>query len=422
MAAPRRTAAARRRRAGRVGRRRPTGMDGVDVRFLGFVPGRRPAGAVRRGRPCSPTRASRRASGCPSPRRWPRARPVVTSAGTSTEEVAGGAAVLVDPFDVDAIAAGIDEAQRRAAELAAAGRARAAELTWDAAAERTLAVYREAVGGRAMSGAARPSASTCCGACPAASAGSEEYLVRQLTGLRDAAPEIRARLFVLPGFAAAHRELAARHELVVASLDARRRSRRIVSEATWLPRRLAGVDVVHHGGGTVPPRSPGPVAAHDPRPPVPHATPSTSPPSSGSTCACAIPRSVKRADVVAVPSEYVRGTVIEAFGRDPDRVVVVPHGVDVPGRAHAGRRAARALRPRRPARTSCTRRSPTRTRTTASCSTCSPDRGTTRDLALVLLGGRGPRRGRRRGGDRPLGLGGRVVRPGTGARTPTATG
>ena len=64
---------------------------------------------------------------------------------------------------------------------------------------------------------------------------------------------------MLPGFAAAHRELAARHELVVASLDARRRSRRIVAEATWLPSRLAGVDVVHHGGGTVPPRSPRPV-------------------------------------------------------------------------------------------------------------------------------------------------------------------
>ena len=31
--------------------------------------------------------------------------PVVTSRGTSTEEVAGGAAVLVDPLDVDAIAA-----------------------------------------------------------------------------------------------------------------------------------------------------------------------------------------------------------------------------------------------------------------------------------------------------------------------------
>jgi alpha-1,3-rhamnosyl/mannosyltransferase len=32
--------------------------------------------------------------------------------------------------------------------------------------------------------------------------------------------------------------------------------------------------------------------------------------------------------VVAVPSEYVRGTVIDAFGVDPERVFVVPHGID----------------------------------------------------------------------------------------------
>ena len=88
--------------------------------------------------------------------------------------------------------------------------------------------------------------------------GSEEYLVRQLAGLHEGGSDIRATLFVLPGFAAAHRDLASQHEVVVASLDARRRSRRVLSEATWLPRRLHDVDVVHHAGGTVPPRSPGP--------------------------------------------------------------------------------------------------------------------------------------------------------------------
>jgi alpha-1,3-rhamnosyl/mannosyltransferase len=31
---------------------------------------------------------------------------------------------------------------------------------------------------------------------------------------------------------------------------------------------------------------------------------------------------------VAVPTEYVRGTVIQAYGVDPARVVVVPHGVE----------------------------------------------------------------------------------------------
>jgi glycosyltransferase involved in cell wall biosynthesis len=68
---------------------------------------------------------------------------VVTSSGTSTEEVAGGAGVLVDPFDVDDIARGITEAADRRAELDALARSRAGELTWSLAAERTLAVYRE---------------------------------------------------------------------------------------------------------------------------------------------------------------------------------------------------------------------------------------------------------------------------------------
>jgi glycosyltransferase involved in cell wall biosynthesis len=70
--------------------------------------------------------------------------PVVTSAGGATEEVAGGAAVLVDPLDPASIAAGIEEADRRRDELRPRGLERAAAFTWDEAAERTLAVYREA--------------------------------------------------------------------------------------------------------------------------------------------------------------------------------------------------------------------------------------------------------------------------------------
>ncbi|MET0458697.1 MAG: glycosyltransferase family 1 protein [Ilumatobacteraceae bacterium] len=166
---------------------------------------------------------------------------------------------------------------------------------------------------------------------PGAVGGSEEYLVRQLTGLREVAPEIRARLFVVPGFAAAHRELTARQELVVASLDARRRSRRIVTEATWLPSRLEGVDLVHHGGGTVPPRSPRPIVLtiHD----LQYRTfPQYLSAVKRQYLRMAIPRSVGRAAIVAVPTEYVRSTVIDAYGPDPERVVVVPHGVDVPDR------------------------------------------------------------------------------------------
>ena len=69
--------------------------------------------------------------------------PVVTSAGVATEEVAGGAAVLVDPTDIDSIAEGLRSALDDPSRWAALGSARAASCTWSAAAAATLAVYRE---------------------------------------------------------------------------------------------------------------------------------------------------------------------------------------------------------------------------------------------------------------------------------------
>ena len=69
--------------------------------------------------------------------------PVVTSQGGATEETAGGAAVLVDPLDPQAIAAGIAESERRRTELIALGRARAATFSWDASARALAGVYRE---------------------------------------------------------------------------------------------------------------------------------------------------------------------------------------------------------------------------------------------------------------------------------------
>jgi alpha-1,3-rhamnosyl/mannosyltransferase len=69
--------------------------------------------------------------------------PVVTSVGTAMEEVAGAAAVLVDPLDVDSIANGIGDAIARRAELSALGRERAREFTWPRAADAIVEIWRE---------------------------------------------------------------------------------------------------------------------------------------------------------------------------------------------------------------------------------------------------------------------------------------
>jgi len=71
---------------------------------------------------------------------------VVTSRGTATEEAAGGAAVLVDPLDVDDIARGLRDAVARRDELAPAALERAAACTWAASARAQRDAYRELTG------------------------------------------------------------------------------------------------------------------------------------------------------------------------------------------------------------------------------------------------------------------------------------
>jgi glycosyltransferase involved in cell wall biosynthesis len=75
--------------------------------------------------------------------------PVVTSNSTSLPEVSAGAALEVDPLSVAEIGAAMqslvqDDALR--ARCIAAGRERAAQLTWRRTAEETAAVYRSVLG------------------------------------------------------------------------------------------------------------------------------------------------------------------------------------------------------------------------------------------------------------------------------------
>jgi glycosyltransferase involved in cell wall biosynthesis len=113
-----------------------------EVRFLGFVPpADLPALYSLAAVFAYPSLAE--GFGLPVAEAMAYGTPVVTSMGTSTEEVAAGAAVLVDPTDVASIAAGIDEAFARAAELSRLGLARAADLSWDHTVASTVAAYRE---------------------------------------------------------------------------------------------------------------------------------------------------------------------------------------------------------------------------------------------------------------------------------------
>jgi glycosyltransferase involved in cell wall biosynthesis len=70
--------------------------------------------------------------------------PVVTTRGTAMEEVADGAAVLVDAHDPAEIAAGIERAAADRERLVARGLERARAFRWETVAELTVGVYREA--------------------------------------------------------------------------------------------------------------------------------------------------------------------------------------------------------------------------------------------------------------------------------------
>jgi glycosyltransferase involved in cell wall biosynthesis len=77
-----------------------------------------------------------------------RGVPVACSSTTALGEVAGDAALTFDPESVDAIRVAIrtllgDPAERE--RLVALGRARAAQFSWQAAAEGTVASYRRAL-------------------------------------------------------------------------------------------------------------------------------------------------------------------------------------------------------------------------------------------------------------------------------------
>lgn len=165
--------------------------------------------------------------------------------------------------------------------------------------------------------------------------GSEEYLCRQLAGLftAGAADDLSVRLFCQPSFPLAHPEFDGRAEIITLPIDRDLRGARIAAENSWLARRTRVADVVHHGGGTAPVVGSRAIllTVHDLQYlQFPHNFSRAR----REYLTRFMPGSVKRAVLVGVPSEFVRGTVIDAFGVDGKRVIVIPHGVprlDRPG-------------------------------------------------------------------------------------------
>jgi glycosyltransferase involved in cell wall biosynthesis len=126
-------------------RRRVLDGTGIGLRRLGFLPpdDLRPlyAGAAAF---CVPSLLE--GFGMPVLDAMAHGAPVVTSAGTATEEVAGDAGELVDPHDVASITAALARVlddPGHADALRAAGRARAATFTWERTAALTAAAYAE---------------------------------------------------------------------------------------------------------------------------------------------------------------------------------------------------------------------------------------------------------------------------------------
>lgn len=75
--------------------------------------------------------------------------PVLASNTSSLPEVVGEAGVLVDPTDIESIAAGIQrllDDEELVGELRRRGPQQAARFSWDQAAQRTLDIYRQVLG------------------------------------------------------------------------------------------------------------------------------------------------------------------------------------------------------------------------------------------------------------------------------------
>ncbi len=167
---------------------------------------------------------------------------------------------------------------------------------------------------------------------PGVVGGSEEYTTRLLGALREADPEdLDVTLYVNRLLAQAYPDLAHGFRTRVGPVTGANKALRVASENTWLGwrSRRDGIEVMHHLGGIFPAWRPAPtvLTIHDLQP---LAMPEHFSGAKRNFSAFVIPRSVRAAPVIVTLTQFTKGDLEARLGVDPDRVVVVPPGFDVP--------------------------------------------------------------------------------------------
>lgn len=243
---------------------------------------------------------------------------------------------------------------------------------------------------------------------PEEAGGAEEYAIRLLRALDEVAGDaLDITLLCNRRFPSAHPELAGRSRIAVAPIDGGSRVARIVAESTWLTRESAKarLHLVHHLNNVTPWRTnlPSVLTIHDLRPLV---LPETLGRAHGAYLRARLGPSVRRASVVTTPSSFVRETVIELLGADPDRVQVVSAPLCVSDAARTRSTGARGHHFLYPAITSPHKNHRTLLEAFAKVVAVRDD------AVLVLTGARGPAEGAVVGAIEELGLTSNVRRLG----------
>ena len=162
---------------------------------------------------------------------------------------------------------------------------------------------------------------------PGSVGGSEEYFVRQLLGLSEIGAPFNVTIYAPLGFSTAHSDLASLMRIVEAPSRCTSRELRVLLENTWLAKRAGSADFVHHGGGTIPSRSNQStlLTIHD----VQYLTyPQYFSPVKLRYLKNRVPSAIRRATVVATPSNYVRESLEQHFSIKRERTAVVRHGLE----------------------------------------------------------------------------------------------